>query len=132
MKIIAATALTSTKHGTCFVFPPANFCHEWNSLIDYIPCNDSLRMRSAVITREYFPHVRVSILLGEVGTVHPGRVTAAFRVHEKFRVRNVPRDGAQRFRYEFIERQPRVVHSDLMATKRGAGTTCKIQNVRSL
>lgn len=81
-------------------------------------------MRSAVITREYFPHIRVSILLGEVGTVHPGRVTAALRVHEKFRVWNVPLYGAQRFRYEFLERQPRVVHPDLMATKRGARATC--------
>lgn len=81
-------------------------------------------MRSAVITREYFPHIRVSILLGEVGTVHPGRVTAALRVHEKFRVWNVPLYGAQRFRYEFLERQPRVVHPDLMTTKRGARATC--------
>lgn len=81
-------------------------------------------MRSAVITREYFPHIRVSILLGKVGTVHPGRVTAALRVHEKFRVWNVPLYGAQRFRYEFLERQPRVVHPDLMATKRGARATC--------
>lgn len=89
-----------------------------------IPCDDSLRMCSAVITREYFPHVRVSVVFGEVGTVHPGRVTAALRVHEKLRVRNVPLYGAQRFRNEFLERQPRVVHPDLMATKRCARTTC--------
>ena len=69
-----------------------------------IPCNDSLWVRSAVVTGEYLSHVRISVFLSKIGTVHPGWVTAAFRVYEEFRVRDIPGNGTQRFCHEFLER----------------------------
>lgn len=56
-----------------------------------IPCDNCLRIRSAVITGKYLPHIFVGVLLREIGTVDRGRVAAAFRVHEELGVGDVPR-----------------------------------------
>lgn len=108
---------------TRFVIPFRVVFQEYRRSV-IIPRDDSLGVCSAVIAGEYFPHVRVSIFLRKAGTVYSGRVTAAFRVHEEFRIRDVPGNGTEWFRHKFLERQPRVVDSDLMATERSTGATC--------
>lgn len=93
--------------------------------LSIVPCDNRLRMRSAVITGKYLPHILVRVLFRESGTVNRGRVAAPFRVHEKFRLRDVPWYRAQRLRHELLVRELGVVNSDLMTTKRSTRTTCK-------
>jgi len=80
-------------------------------------------MRPAVVTGKYLPHVLVGVFLGESGTVDRGWIAASLRVDEELGVRHVPWYRARRFRHKLLERELRVVDSDLMTTKRGTSTT---------